>query len=715
MTELCITGTLTGSNANFDPAGGSAGIKSGAGYYVAKYDSSGSFIWAITGTGIPVTISMPNSYGSSLALDKAGNIWVAGQIYSEKKEDFDPGPDSAILAASNGGNGAYIAKYDKGGNYLWAGSIDCPRRVYAANCAVDLAGNLFVAGSYNGEGGPADFDPGPDTAYLYAKGENDDYYILKLGCYPDTSTIINAEVTCGDPYFMGRDALTESGIYRFTFINRMGCDSVVTINLKSWPVEWHYNTIATEICWSKDSILIEPHILSGDKYIWDNNVTDKERYIDRSGIYWVDYIKIKDSICNKYLDSFIINDISMTEYVTSDSIEACWADTVLLSAKNQQINTTYVWNNGDKGLHKNVTRSGTYWVRYYTDTPCVRYIDTFHVFIPQQDFKVRFMADTFLCQGQPVSLRNASGDYYESFLWLFGNGDSSTQRNPDYTYNTPGSYDITLTGNYKNLCYDTSYQTVIVDPHIAVYFRTEPDVICAGEQICIHHNISDTSVLYLRWAYGDGITAALADPIVQYSYDREGEMVVELEAGFRACPTSYYTDTVYVHSIPKVSLGKDSGLCLQGTPVTLQNHHPHEEGSSYLWNTGETTPSVLIKQPGDYWLQVWNGFGCSSTETVTIHKDCTIDIPNAFTPNGDGSNDYFFPRQLLSRNVQRFTMQIYNRWGQLLFERHNVNGRGWDGKLNGREQPEGVYIYTLDIVFTNGKAENYKGNIALIR
>src|SRR5690606_9996975 len=104
-----------------------------------------------------------------------------------------------------------------------------------------------------------------------------------------------------------------------------------------------------------------------------------------------------------------------------------------------------------------------------------------------------------------------------------------------------------------------------------------------------------------------------------------------------------------------------------------------------------------------------------STETIEISKDCYIDIPNAFTPNGDGHNDYFFPRQLLSENVSQFRMQVFNRWGQLIFESDRPDGRGWDGRFNGKAQPTGVYLYRIDVTFSNGSKENYQGNMTLIR
>jgi gliding motility-associated-like protein len=98
-----------------------------------------------------------------------------------------------------------------------------------------------------------------------------------------------------------------------------------------------------------------------------------------------------------------------------------------------------------------------------------------------------------------------------------------------------------------------------------------------------------------------------------------------------------------------------------------------------------------------------------------VKKDCYIEMPNTFTPNGDDLNDYFFPKSLLSRGVTAFKMSIFNRWGQLIFETTNPEGRGWDGRWNGVMQPNGVYIYLLDATLKNGKTEHYQGNVTLLR
>jgi gliding motility-associated-like protein len=90
-------------------------------------------------------------------------------------------------------------------------------------------------------------------------------------------------------------------------------------------------------------------------------------------------------------------------------------------------------------------------------------------------------------------------------------------------------------------------------------------------------------------------------------------------------------------------------------------------------------------------------------------------VPNVFTPNGDNMNDYFLPRQWLSKGVTYFKMIIYNRWGQEIYSTTKVDGRGWDGKFNGVDQPQGVFVYTIDVKFKDGTSEKKQGNVTLLR
>ena len=100
---------------------------------------------------------------------------------------------------------------------------------------------------------------------------------------------------------------------------------------------------------------------------------------------------------------------------------------------------------------------------------------------------------------------------------------------------------------------------------------------------------------------------------------------------------------------------------------------------------------------------------------MVVYKDCYISIPNIFTPNGDGVNDFFCPSAYLGKGLINFNLNIYNRWGQLIFQTNSLDGRGWDGNFNGVPQGSGTYVYETEGVDYLGKTVFRKGTIALIR
>jgi gliding motility-associated-like protein len=218
----------------------------------------------------------------------------------------------------------------------------------------------------------------------------------------------------------------------------------------------------------------------------------------------------------------------------------------------------------------------------------------------------------------------------------------------------------------------------------------------------------------VNWDFGDGNHWEQFDG-TKHSFDQAGTYRITATGNYPVCASVSASDSVVVSAFPVVNLGPDSVICLDGPSITLSDlNNGSNPAVKWLWNTGDTSSSIVVVHPGTYSVTASEN-NCATTDNVIVNKDCYTDIPNAFTPNGDGSNDYFFPRQLLSKGVAGFTMSVYNRWGQKLFETDNPNGRGWDGKFNEKEQPMGVYIYQMKVVLKNGRIEEYEGNVTLVR
>ncbi len=121
-----------------------------------------------------------------------------------------------------------------------------------------------------------------------------------------------------------------------------------------------------------------------------------------------------------------------------------------------------------------------------------------------------------------------------------------------------------------------------------------------------------------------------------------------------------------------------------------------------------------------YTLAVTDANGCTAEESVTIrvNEECRVRIPNAFTPNGDGSNDRFRP--IMDPCVKTVLLwKLVNRWGQTVFEQINFSATdpmlGWDGVWDGKPHPSDVLVWVAEFEFYDGRRELKNGEVSLIR
>jgi gliding motility-associated-like protein len=106
--------------------------------------------------------------------------------------------------------------------------------------------------------------------------------------------------------------------------------------------------------------------------------------------------------------------------------------------------------------------------------------------------------------------------------------------------------------------------------------------------------------------------------------------------------------------------------------------------------------------------------GNSSITSMSNETEVTptmyLYVPNSFTPNGDGLNDFFYVQ---GEAIQTFKIQVFNRWGDLIFESNDVN-TGWDGKFNGQLVPQGTYVYKLSASSVTGRRTTKEGTINVL-
>ena len=319
-----------------------------------------------------------------------------------------------------------------------------------------------------------------------------------------------------------------------------------------------------------------------------------------------------------------------------------------------------------------------------------------------------------VCFGTAIQFDN-SGDQTTTtptYFYDFGDGTTGTAINPSYTYTAVGTYTVKHAVTDQVPCSDTATKIVVVVAAPTANFTMSANDICQGGTIDFTASATQ-DYDSLLWDYGDG-TILIGEFGTRHAYDTSGNFTVNLTVGYPQCPTIMIAQNLHVWEFPQVNIGPDTSICPNGAPLPLTNLYP-DPNAAHLWNNGSTAAGIFAAAPGVYSLTNTNTGGCATTDSITILNACYLDIPNAFTPNGDGINDYFFPRQLLGSKLTRFSMQIYDRWGQLIFSSAALDGRGWDGKFNDKIQPSGVYIYLIEAQINGGATEKYQGNISLLR
>jgi len=267
-----------------------------------------------------------------------------------------------------------------------------------------------------------------------------------------------------------------------------------------------------------------------------------------------------------------------------------------------------------------------------------------------------------------------------------------------HSYSTAGTYTDTLSSIYG--CDSVITTILTVNPLPVISFNPTDPYVCFGDSVFITASGAST---YL-WLPGYGLNTTsgsdvIAKPIVSTTYTVTG-------VDNNSC-TGTSQITVNIVPIPRVKIVSDTSVICPGT---FYNLRATSGFSSYLWSNGMTDPVVNVDHGGLFFVQAWDVYNCTNTDTIFINEDCisTLYIPNAFTPNGDGKNDFF---DIVGENILSLKLWIYNRWGELVFYSNDIN-YSWDGKLNGKPVEIGVYSWYMEYESYYEKTEYFVRNKA---
>ena len=310
---------------------------------------------------------------------------------------------------------------------------------------------------------------------------------------------------------------------------------------------------------------------------------------------------------------------------------------------------------------------------------------------------------------------------FTQFTWLFGDGTSFVGANPPiHSYPSTGTYTITLIMRDSTACNnpDTSKKIITIGNNFVKAAFSAP-VVCAGKPVNFV-NLS-TNYVTVLWRFGDGATSTLPSPVHTYSTSGGSTYTVTL---ITYKPNSCnkidsVQQTITVKSLPTAAFSTSPVVPIPNTPVQFSNASVN--ATSYEWTFGDGAGSVednplhLYRHTGHYTacLVAKNGSGCNDTLCKGVDADISTaaDLPSAFSPNGDGSNDVLYVR---GGAIDKMNLKIFNRWGQLVFESNDL-AVGWDGTFNSKPQEMDAYAFVLNVTFIDGTTFMKKGNVTLLR
>ncbi len=319
-----------------------------------------------------------------------------------------------------------------------------------------------------------------------------------------------------------------------------------------------------------------------------------------------------------------------------------------------------------------------------------------------------------------------------TYSWDFGDVNSpnnfSSQQNPSHTFTDSGYYNVRLVVSSINGCTDTITKTLYVFPQKpAPDFDYNPKEGCKPLPVTFT-NLSRYAYTY-EWDFGDGNTSTEEHP--QHTYTRDDTYTVKLKAfGPGGDSTVIKVKIITVHDLPRARFNVAPTMLYLPNSTSFftnssfdafrSNWSVFDQNNQTIFTDTNTNSSFYFNKSGIYSVQliVMNQFDCPDTaiskNIITVDDMGAVNVPTAFTPNGDGYNETFMPIKTGVRN-EGYLFRIYDRWGKSVFETTDVN-KAWDGSDNG-DVPAvtETYVWLVEGTFVSGERFVKKGTVTLIR
>lgn len=330
--------------------------------------------------------------------------------------------------------------------------------------------------------------------------------------------------------------------------------------------------------------------------------------------------------------------------------------------------------------------------------------------------------DQAICEGTSTTLTATGGSTY---TW-----DNNVVNGIPFTP-TIGSTTYTVTGQSAQGCKNTDQVTILVNSNPEPSFTGENLIGCKPLSVDFTNTTSINGVECL-WDFGDGTTGFGCNQ-VSHTYYQSGVYTVSLTVTDNIGCTGTYTEVNYVEVIPSAIADFSANPMDPSTiapTVNFTNHSMHAD--EYEWTFGDESAGSTATNPshdfpeeagGSYVVTLVASNGdprCNDTTSmvITVVEENIFYVPNTFTPDNDDYNEVFKPIFTSGFDPYSYTLEIFNRWGELIFESHNWEV-GWNGTYGvGSEQivKEGVYIWKIKVKENvKDKHNEYVGHVTLLK
>lgn len=383
--------------------------------------------------------------------------------------------------------------------------------------------------------------------------------------------------------------------------------------------------------------------------------------------------------------------------------------------------TSYQWYNnntliaGATNSTLVVHASGNYSVEVLSSNNCIKRSSSVQVTVnPLPIGHITSQSSNFICEGNTSLLIASGGNAYQ---WFLNNLAMEAANNDSLSVTVAGIYSVVVTSlqGCKNKAADTVSLTVIKKPKPLFDFSP----FCKGIPVQFD-NLSDTTgsgLVTWKWNFGDNDSSLVYEPV--HTFNNGGTYMVTFILSPAHCPS---LQTAITHPIqieePVAGVRYRSINAMKFDYTQL---HARDIGVTYEWSPSSGLTNANIKDPlffydreVEYLISITTRAGCNTVDTqlVRTFEECGLYVPNAFSPNGDGKNDEFYPFLVGIRDFKYF--RVYDRWGQLMFMT-NEREKGWNGIYKGKQAPMDTYTWIVEGVCADGRLIKKSGNAILLR